>query len=135
MVSTSRLRQQFSICTSYVRCNPLVNSQAKSRPRQHITALPGPHLAKIFTVAEKTHLDAHHTPSFVHSEKGTYSNRLENLFGDGEVTLATRGSSALYILADELFEILEKGMRVEARAVITKYRGDAVEIGVTKIAV
>ncbi|KAL8279400.1 hypothetical protein RQP46_008212 [Phenoliferia psychrophenolica] len=99
----------------------------------HITALPTPSLASLFTVAEKAHLDAHHTPSIVHPKSATYSNRLENLVGDGEVQLAIAGAGALYILASDLFSLLEEGMRVEARGLRSEYRGDEVEIGVTKV--
>lgn len=70
----------------------------------------------------------------MHARSATYNNRLENLLGDGEVTLVAH-TGALYILASDLFEVLQAGQRVEARALKSDYREDIAQIVVTRVPV
>ncbi|KAM0749363.1 HIT-like protein [Meredithblackwellia eburnea MCA 4105] len=99
----------------------------------HMTALPtADPMVPEFTVAERTHLDYHHTPGKVYDQEDTYDNELQNLVGDGGVDLVAY-TGALYILQEEFLDLLRRGKRVEARALKTNFREERVQIVITEL--
>lgn len=86
----------------------------------------------MYTVAEKKKLDWHHTPAPVYRRSETYSNRLQNLLGDGTVSLVAK-TGALFLAADDLLAILRSGGKVESRALKKEYFGGELQIAVTRV--